>query len=89
MTRIGSGKAAIIPPSPRRSGSMQSLLAWKPWVFLWGIAEDYRKVKNYVYKSYSGIRSLERMILVYDILTDMRHSGLREDLGICRDCYSD
>jgi len=50
--------------------------------FLKGIAEDYRKVKNCVYERYSGIKSLGRLTPVYDILTEMRHCGLREQLGL-------
>ena len=50
--------------------------------FLQGIAEDCRKVKDYVYKRYSGIKSLGRLVPVYDILTDMRRSGLREALDL-------
>ncbi len=48
--------------------------------FLRGIASDYCKVKNCVYERYSGIKSLDRLTPVYDILTQMRHCGLREQL---------
>jgi len=50
--------------------------------FLKGIALDYRKVKNCVYERYSGIRSLGRLTPVYDILTEMRHCGLRGQLDL-------
>jgi len=50
--------------------------------FLRGIASDYRKVKNCVYERYSGIKSLGRLTPVYDILTEMRHCGLREQLDL-------
>ncbi len=50
--------------------------------FLKKIASDYRKVKNCVYERYSGIKSLGRLTPVYDILTEMRHCGLREQLDL-------
>lgn len=50
--------------------------------FLKGIASDYCKVKNCVYERYSGIKSLDRLTPVYDILSEMRHCGLREQLGL-------
>lgn len=50
--------------------------------FLKGIAGDYAKVKASVYERYSGIRSLAKLASVYDIMTEMRHCGLREQLGM-------
>lgn len=50
--------------------------------FLRGIASDYRKVKESVYERYSGIKSLDRLTPVYDILNEMRYCGLREQLGL-------
>ena len=50
--------------------------------FLKGIAKDYAKVKASVYERYSGIRSLGRLASVYDIMTEMRHCGLREQLEL-------
>lgn len=50
--------------------------------FLRGIARDYSKVKNCVYERYSGIKNLDRLTPVYDILTEMRHCGLREQLKL-------
>lgn len=50
--------------------------------FLNGIAEDYCKVRNYVYGKYSGIKSLGRLSPVYDILNEMRYCGLREQLSL-------
>lgn len=50
--------------------------------FLRGIAEDYAKVKNYVYGRYSGIRSMNRLVPVYTVLTEMRHCGLRDRLDL-------
>lgn len=50
--------------------------------FLKGIAADYAKVKAGVYKKYSGIGSLGRLGSVYDIMTEMRHCGLREQLEL-------
>lgn len=50
--------------------------------FLQGIAADYGKVKNYVYGRYSGIKSMNRLVPVYDVLTEMRHCGLRAELNL-------
>ena len=51
-------------------------------VFLRGIASDYGKVKNYTYKRYSGIKSLGRLTPVFDIMREVRHSGIRTQLGL-------
>lgn len=48
--------------------------------FLRGIVADYGKVKAAVFDRYSGIRSLEKP--VFDIMTEMRHCGLREQLNL-------
>ncbi len=50
--------------------------------FLKGIASDYAKVKASVYERYSGIGSLGRLASIYDIMTEMRHCGLREQLEL-------
>ncbi len=50
--------------------------------FLKGIASDYSKVKNYTYKRYSGIKSLGRLTPVFDIMSEVRHSGIRTQLGL-------
>lgn len=50
--------------------------------FLRGIATDYAKVKVGVYERYSGIGSLGKLASVYDIMTEMRHCGLREQLNL-------
>lgn len=50
--------------------------------FLKGIALDYSKVKNYTYKRYSGIKSLDRLTPVFDIMSEVRHSGIRTQLGL-------
>ena len=50
--------------------------------FLQGIAADYSKVKNYVYGRYSGIKSMNRLVPVYDVLNEMRHCGLRAQLNL-------
>lgn len=47
-----------------------------------GIAADYCKVKNYIYKRYSGVGSLDKLTPVYSILNEMRHCGLREQLNL-------
>ena len=50
--------------------------------FLQGIAEDYGKVKNFVYGRYSGIKNMNRLAPVYDVLNEMRHCGLRAQLNL-------
>ena len=50
--------------------------------FLKSIAVDYCKVKNYVYGRYSGIRNLNNLTPVYNILNEMRGCGLREQLNL-------
>lgn len=50
--------------------------------FLKEIASDYSKVKNYTYKRYSGIKSLGRLTPVFDIMSEVRHSGIRTQLGL-------
>lgn len=47
-----------------------------------GIASDYRKVKNYVYGKYAGVKNVNRLTPVYGILNEMRHLGLREQLNL-------
>lgn len=46
------------------------------------IAEDYCKVKNYVYTRYSGKGSLAKLYPGYTIQNEMTKSGLRSELGI-------
>lgn len=50
--------------------------------FLRGIASDYSKIKNYTYKRYSGIKSLGRLTPAFDIMSEVRHSGIRTQLGL-------
>lgn len=50
--------------------------------FLNGIAVDYARVKAGTYERYSGIKSLGKLAFVYDIMTEMRHCGLRELLEL-------
>lgn len=50
--------------------------------FLKGIAADYCKVKNYVYGKYSGVKNLNNLTPVYNILNEMRRCGLREQLNL-------
>lgn len=50
--------------------------------FLRGIAQDYCKVKNYVYGRYSGIANVNRLTPVYSILNEMRYCGLRQQLNM-------
>lgn len=46
------------------------------------IAEDYRKVKNYVYARYGGIGSLSKLYPGYTVQNEMTESGFREILGL-------
>ena len=46
------------------------------------IAQDYNRVKNYVYQRYSGIRSLPKLYPGYTIQNEMTKSGLRAELGL-------
>lgn len=50
--------------------------------FLRGIAADYAKVKASTYERYSGVGSLGRLASIYDLMTEMRHCGLREQLDL-------
>ncbi len=47
-----------------------------------GLAQDYGKVKNYVYQRYSGIANVNRLTPVYSILNEMRYCGLRQQLNL-------
>ncbi len=51
-------------------------------MFLQEVASDYCKVKNYVYGRYSGITHVGRLTPVYDILSEMRRCGLRQQLQL-------
>lgn len=46
------------------------------------IAEDYGKVKNYVYARFGGIGSLDRIYPGYTVQNEMTASGLRTSLGL-------
>ena len=46
------------------------------------IAEDCRKVKNYVYARFGGIGSLSKLYPGYTIQNEMTASGLREELSL-------
>ena len=46
------------------------------------IAEDYRKVKNYVYVRYGGIESLAKLYPGYTVQNEMTASGYREIVGL-------
>ncbi len=50
--------------------------------FLKGIAVDCCKVRNYVYGKYAGIRNINNLTPVYNILNEMRSCGLREQLNL-------
>jgi len=46
------------------------------------IAEDYKRVKNYVYARYGGIRSLSKIYPGYTVQNEMTASGLRDRMGM-------
>ncbi len=46
------------------------------------IADDYRKVKNYIYQRYGGITSLSKIYPGYTVQNEMTADGLRETLGM-------
>ncbi|MEY8395000.1 zinc ribbon domain-containing protein [Lachnospiraceae bacterium 45-P1] len=50
--------------------------------FLQGIAVDCGKVKAGVYQRYSGVKNLGNLSSTFDIMTQMRHCGLRERLNL-------
>ena len=50
--------------------------------FLRGIALDYSKIKKYVYNRYSGIGSLSRLTPAFDIMSEVRASGIRTQLNL-------
>ena len=50
--------------------------------FLQGIAVDCGKVKAGVYQRYAGVKSLRKLSSAFDIMTQMRHCGLREQLNL-------
>ncbi len=58
-------------PLPRED--MQKLLE---------IAEDYGRIKNYVYQRYGGIKGLPKLYPGYTIQNEMTKSGLRMELGL-------
>ncbi len=66
-------KTAALYSGPLPDETMESLR---------GIARDYCKVKNYVYGRYSGVANVNRLTPVYTVLNEMRHCGLRQQLGL-------
>lgn len=46
------------------------------------IAEDYRRVKNYVYQRYGGIGSFSKLYPGYAVQNEMTKCGLRPQLGL-------
>lgn len=46
------------------------------------IAEDYAKVKNYVYQRFGGVKSLSKLYPGYTVQNEMTESGLRTELGL-------
>ena len=49
---------------------------------LQGIAEDYRRVRNYVYERYGGVGGLSKIYPGYTVQNEMTRSGFREKLGL-------
>ncbi len=58
---------------PISEGDMRKLL---------DIAEDYRAVKNYVYRRFGGISSLSKIYPGYTVQNEMTASGFRDVLGL-------
>jgi len=50
--------------------------------FLCDISKDYNKVKNYAFSRYSGIKSINKLVPGYEVLNEMRTSGLRQQLNL-------
>lgn len=46
------------------------------------IAEDYKKVKNYVYHRFGGVGSLSKIYPGYTVQNEMTKSGFRSELGM-------
>lgn len=46
------------------------------------IADDYKKVKNYVYQRYGGIAGLARIYPGYTVQNEMTKSGIRQKMGL-------
>ena len=83
--KIGAQKTAETITKVARQYSQP--LPQETLAFLRGIAEDYSKVKNYVYSRYSGVRNMNRLVPAYDVLTEMRHCGLRAELDLPSSYY--
>ena len=49
---------------------------------LQAVASGYCAVKNYVYRRYGGIRSMEKLHPVYTVQNEMTKTGLRQALGL-------
>jgi len=60
----------------------QNRISREDMVKLQEIAEDYRKVKNYVYRHYGGITGLSKIYPGYTVQNEMTAAGLREELGL-------
>jgi transposase len=57
-------------------------LSAETMLFLRGIAEDYAKVKNYVYRRYSGVASLAKLFPGYTVQNEMNATSLRSELNL-------
>ncbi|MCL2690388.1 MAG: transposase [Chitinispirillia bacterium] len=57
-------------------------LSEETMVFLRGIAQDYAKVKAYIYSRYSGINSLDKLYPGYTVQNEMIASGVRNELNL-------
>lgn len=55
--------------------------------FLRGLAERYSRIKDYTYKRYSSIRNLDRLTSVYEIMGEIRQSGIRTQVGLPSACF--
>lgn len=84
QTTNSAGKATMLADSTITKTVWQysEPLPEETMTFLRGIAADYCKVKNYVYGRYSGIKNLNNLTPVYNVLNEMRCCGLREQLNL-------
>lgn len=85
QTKNSAEKKAVVPSDSTITKTVWQFsepLPEETMAFLKGVAADYCKVKNYVYGKYSGIKNLNNLTPVYNILNEMRCCGLREQLDL-------
>lgn len=86
----GGGTERIVDKSQKRSQTACRIirqynrepLSEEDMKKLQEIAEDYSKVKNYVYSRYGSIGSLSKLYPGYTVQNEMTNSGLRSELAM-------